>query len=152
MIGYVWLYSNWPLEPWHWTDGQQGWWRVVTDNARKKMAKMMISSALKQLFSKCKQLQCNDCRAGWGIGTWGGSEGCDVRMWHVTRVWHVAVWWAADWIMSLSSQPDDRRGAQNALNTVITVLKKSQLSCSGSHIPHSISASLHPGPSQVRWR
>lgn len=41
--------------------------------------------------------------------------------------------------MSLSSQPDDREGAQNALNTVITVLKKSQLSCSGSHIPHSIS-------------
>lgn len=76
---------------------------------REKMAKMMISSALKQLFNKCKQLQCNDCRAGWGMGTWGGSEGCDVRMWRVTRVWHVGVWWAADWIMSLSSQPDDRK-------------------------------------------
>ena len=67
MCGYI---SNWPLEPWHWTDGQQGWWRVVTDNARKKWQKLWYP-----LHSNNCLVNANNCSAmiaelgeGWGHG------------------------------------------------------------------------------------
>ena len=91
--------SNWPLDPWHWTDGLWGWWRGVADKKRKSGKNgYIISSAANNCLTNANN--CNDCWAGEGLGH--GEEARTVT-WECDA-WHECdMWWAAEWIMSLSS-------------------------------------------------